>query len=256
MADESADDDLGRLIKTLFSCKAEPEPRSPRAFGYARFSTAGQQETSIERQTELIQEYAKGKGLCLVEVFCDRGISGALTDRPALERLISALAEHPGSILVVEAMDRLFRSVEAFANLYLRLKESGVAVHTVTGPVSEFMTPIHAALASDERDKMVRRLMAGKRSLMTRGGFIGPTPYGYRRAGKGRLEIDPDTAPVVRELFERRAAGTSLGAIVADLNQRGVAPPRDADHWYRSTVSRMLTNPVYVGITVHNVNER
>ena len=48
--------------------------------------------------------------------------------------------------------------------------------------------------------------------------------YGYKRdpADKHHLVIDEDTAPIVRRIFEMRAAGTGFHAIAVILNEEGM----------------------------------
>ena len=54
--------------------------------------------------------------------------------------------------------------------------------------------------------------------------------YGYKRdpADKHHLVINEDTAPVVRRIFEMRAAGTGFHAIAVMLNEEGIPSPRCA----------------------------
>lgn len=51
--------------------------------------------------------------------------------------------------------------------------------------------------------------------------------YGYKRdpADKHHLVIDEDTAPIVRRIFEMRAAGTGFHAIAVTLNEEGIPSP-------------------------------
>jgi hypothetical protein len=69
------------------------------------------------------------------------------------------------------------------------------------------------------------------------------------------LVPDPDTAPVVRQIFERRADGHSWVSIARWLDAEGVQPraPRRKDGrgsgaWTTSTLANMISSPVYLGI--------
>jgi DNA invertase Pin-like site-specific DNA recombinase len=67
-----------------------------------------------------------------------------------------------------------------------------------------------AGVAEQERDRARDNFAAATASAVERGIHVaGTVPLGYRRNAGRRLEPDPDTAPVVRGLFERRAKGWS-----------------------------------------------
>jgi hypothetical protein len=68
---------------------------------------------------------------------------------------------------------------------------------------------------------------------------VGPVPIGYRQRPDRTLEVDPETAPIVRELFERRAAGTGWVPLGAFLRE---ATGRD---WSRNTPAKIIGNRIY-----------
>jgi hypothetical protein len=74
-------------------------------------------------------------------------------------------------------------------------------------------------------------------------------PYGYiYEPGTKQLPVpDPDTAPVVREAFQRKASGEALHAIAADFTARAIPTPRGARKWARQTVRRLVCNEFYRG---------
>lgn len=234
-----------------------PSTVTTRVFGYSRFSTLGQHESSIERQETSIRAYADRENLTIDRLFADRGVSGALSERAELDKMIAACSEIVGSrriIVIVESMDRLVRSIDAFAAIHTALARVGAVVHEAyRGEMDDFQGPIQAAFAAADRNRIVQRLNAGKRQLVARGGYIGPLPTGYRRDGTGMLAVDPESSKLVIELFERRAEGETISSIVKDLNERGVPAPK-SKYWHRSTVSRLLTNTIYIGLTARRPN--
>src|SRR5262249_52391563 len=69
-----------------------------------------------------------------------------------------------------------------------------------------------------------------------------------------RWVADPINAEVVRAIFQWYADGRSPGWIAAELDRRGVPPPRsthrDKDgqlHWRRCSIRELLANPIYIG---------
>ena len=103
-----------------------------------------------------------------------------------------------------------------------------------------------------------------------RGEYLGALdPYGYLRHpdDKHKLIINEETAPVVRRMFEMRAAGMGSKSIATTLNNEGILSPkeytrfrkhnpeRDGEFerrhfWTRTYVQFMLKNEIYVGSMV------
>ena len=57
----------------------------PRAALYARVSTA---EQTVDPQLHALREYARARGVEVVEEYVDQGVSGSRDQRPALDRLL------------------------------------------------------------------------------------------------------------------------------------------------------------------------
>lgn len=95
-------------------------------------------------------------------------------------------------------------------------------------------------------------------------------PYGYMRSTDDPKEWipDPETAPIVKEIFELYASGIGIRRICNQLEEREVICPsvyafketgnrsghpdlNNPYHWIQSTVRDMLSNRFYVGDTVN-----
>ena len=109
-----------------------------------------------------------------------------------------------------------------------------------------------------------KKVKAVKKACAENGKFMGTYPaYGYKRdpADKHHLVIDEDTAPIVRRIFEMRAAGTGFHAIAVILNEEGIpspgvlyyqrkgqTDPRRVNHkWADQTVKNIVRSEVYIG---------
>ena len=100
-----------------------------------------------------------------------------------------------------------------------------------------------------------KRIMAnGKALAAENGNYIGGSdPYGYKRVkfkeGKRyvkTLEIVPEEAEVVREIFRLYAEGMGAGHICRHLNQ--YCKPQRGKTWARSTIWNIISNPLYLGL--------
>lgn len=105
-----------------------------------------------------------------------------------------------------------------------------------------------------------KRIMNNGRLLSVQNGnFIGQKPpYGYRKIvikdGKRKchtLEPDPETAPIVKMVFELYASGASANQIAKTLRNMGISTA-DGGRWVTSSVKQMLTNDHYIGMVHWN----
>ena len=74
--------------------------------------------------------------------------------------------------------------------------------------------------------------------------------YGYRTTVEGGLIIYPVEAIYIFHIFERFAAGDSLGKISASLARMNVLSPTGKDIWSKETISKILKNEKYLGDVV------
>ena len=79
------------------------------------------------------------------------------------------------------------------------------------------------------------------------------TPYGYNRVyvpdgakKRPKLEVDPETVPIVERIFALAEAGKGITEIARTLNADGIANPTGRP-WSKNGVHILLTNEVYTG---------
>jgi hypothetical protein len=108
-----------------------------------------------------------------------------------------------------------------------------------------------ATMAEFESDLRGERLRLMHDQLAERGAWHGGViPFGYRSAGKGRIEPDPITGPLVAEAVQRVLRGESVGTVIRDFNRRNVASPRGA-RWQSTPMRKLLLNPALAGLRQH-----
>lgn len=235
-----------------------------RAAIYARYSTEKQSEASIADQLRVCREYAARHGWQIIDEFTDEGISGAaIGNRPGVQAALAAVCS--GDTLLVADLSRLSRSQD-LAPLLLRLRHRGVRVIGVQdGFDSNSRTArMHAGLAgimgeefrAQIRDRTYSALEMRARQRQSTGG----RSYGY---DSSRRPLEPE-ASIVREIFERFAAGATMKSIAADLNMRGVPSPgaswarktrRKDGRWLNTSIHTILHNELYIGRIIWNRSE-
>jgi site-specific DNA recombinase len=226
-----------------------------RAAGYYRISQANGHEEAPEIWEGAIQAYCQRKGYEVAEMFADLDVSGGL--HPLRRGGFGEWYEHRDGfdVLVAPSIDRLSRDTVSGLETARRLYDEGVPfeicdtpvdMSTAAGRAQFSYVLVGATMYREQRGeawKRARAHAAGEGRLSAR-----RCPYGYRyEPGTKTLPIpDPQTAPVVQEIFRRKVNGEALHSIAADLTRRAVPTPRGARQWARQTVRRVITNEFYI----------
>src|ERR1700678_204093 len=138
---------------------------------YARVST-NDQKLNLQRDA------LKAAGC--TRIFTDRGISGAISQRPGLARALAFLK--PGYTLIVWKLDRLGRSLAHLVQTIAELGARGVNFRSLSDPIAtesaggRLILHIMAALAEFERSLNSERTRAGLEAAKRRGRKLGRRP--------------------------------------------------------------------------------
>jgi DNA invertase Pin-like site-specific DNA recombinase len=160
-------------------------------FGYARVSTAAQDETGQVRQL---------KAAGCEKVFREK-ITGSTADRPQLQKLMKALA--PGDVVITPAVDRLSRDTTDLLVIAREMQRAGAGMRSLAEPfldtTSDFAEIIFAILgvaAKLERRRILERTARGREDAKEKGVKFGRkpklTPHQKREAIK-RRDVDGET---------------------------------------------------------------
>lgn len=208
--------------------------------------------------------------------FIDNGHSGANFERPGVQELLDLVREGKIDCILVKDFSRFGRnSIETgyfiervFPIFHTRFISVGDDFDTAnykgdTGGLNVAFKYLISECYS--RDMSVKTKTA-KYIKFQRGEYQSELcPYGYRKGGDGRMEPDPETAPIVRQIFSWAADGMGGAAIARELYAQGIPTPGEhkaskgiAKHdvsrtngaWPSSTVLRMLADERYIGTYV------
>ena len=181
---------------------------------YARYSSDSQREESIEGQLRECREYAERNDMTVVGTYIDRALSAKTADRPEFQRMIKDSAKELFEIVLVWKLDRFSRDRYDSAHYKHILKKNGVKVisakeHISEGPegiILEAMLEGYAEFYSAELSEKIHR--GQKENALKGKNNGGGVPLGYLLDKKAqKLVIDPVTAPLVVEIFEKYADG-------------------------------------------------
>ncbi len=226
-----------------------------KAIGYTRCSTNEQADSGLglDAQAERIKAYATMRGLALVDLITDAGVSGGkpLATREGGQRLLGMLKDRRAEAVVMLKLDRMFRNAGDCLTTVERWEKAGVALHVVdlggnaidtTSAAGRFMLVVLAGAAEMERNltrERTRSAMAVKRA---NGQRVGTVPYGYDLAADGAtLAENPAEQAVIAEIRTQRSAGRTLEQIAADLTARGIPTKTGKSAgWTHQAIARIL----------------
>lgn len=225
---------------------------SENAVVYARYSSRGQQEQSIEGQLAAAEAYASRKGYRIIHSYCDRAKTGTNDNRDEFQKMLRDCAKGKFSVIIVWKVDRFGRNREEITFNKYRAKKHGVRVEYVAenisdGPEGVILESLFEGMAeyfSLQLSQNVRRgLLESAKKHHVIGGW---TPLGFR-AGKDRsYEIDEDQAKIVRMIFEKYAGGMTLFELMRWLNDSGYRTARGKP-FAKTSLSRLLQDERYIG---------
>lgn len=235
----------------------EPKAGPVRVACYSRVSTREQVEgLSLDVQKESMERFIGCQpGWVLFRHYCDAGISGTTTDRPAFQRMLKDAEAHLFDVVLVHKLDRVSRTLYNLMTLvFEELEPLGVGFRSVSEAMVDTSTPVGrlmmqhlGSMAEFEVNRIRERTREGKEKAAELGHFNGGTrPYGYQVENK-KLVVIPEEAAVVRWCFEEYAKGKrGARSLCTELNRKGI-PTRQGARWSPGTVSYLLSNTVYIG---------
>ncbi len=234
---------------------------------YCRVSTDSQESegTSLQTQLEACLNYCQDKGYEVRYRFSE-AYSGLTLDRPKLNELRDLVRAGDIDLVVVYCLDRLSRDPTHGVILTQELEKHNVIVEAVTETIDsselgKLISYIRGFASKLEAEKIRERTIRGKKARLAEGKLpqgtgVGLYGYEWNKQTKQR-EVNPYEAEIMREIFNRVAAGEKLLSIARDLNQRGVPTkatiisknPDDRKLWHTLTIRRMIRNSAYTGNT-------
>jgi site-specific DNA recombinase len=229
------------------------EDQATRAATYARVSTDEQAREgySLDEQERRCKERIEREGWEHVGTFTEAGVSGKLSHRPELDKLLGRMDEI--DIVVIHSLDRLGRSTKNLLELYDRFERDGVALVFLreqldtSTPVGRLLRTLLSAVAEFERDLIVERTSTAIGARARLGRPWGEPSYGYARGPVGHWVQHPVEVLVVQRIFvERVEHGLPYNAIAALLTREGILTRRGSK-WTATVVRRILTEPAVIG---------
>ena len=235
-----------------------PRPRlekKKRVAAYARVSSG--KDAMLHSLAQQVSYYSdliqKEPGWAFAGVYADEAYTGTKETRPEFQRLLGDCRNGAVDMVITKSISRFARNTVTLLEAVRDLKALGIDVyfeeqriHTMSAD-GELMLTILASYAQEESKSVsdnqkwrIRKGFAEGEVMCLR------TMLGYRISKKNGIEIDPEQAEIVREIYARVIRGDTLNSIARWLNRN--------DHfgayggkWNTPRVRDLVKNEKYTG---------
>ena len=210
---------------------------------YARYSSEGQREESIDGQIRECMEYCKQNGMTVVKEYIDRALSAKTDNRPDFQRMIKDSAKGLFDVVVVWKLDRFARNRYDSAHYKAALKKNGVRVvsakeNIADGPEGIILESMLEGMAEYYSAELSVKVIRGHTENALKCKYNGGTPtFGFAIDADKHYQLD---------IFKMYDTGSTMKQIVDHLNDLGVTTVRGkpAD---LNFISGILHNRKYIG---------
>lgn len=234
---------------------------------------------SIANQDKILSGFAKANHYTIRHRYIDDGESGYSFDRPNFDRLKEDIASGKVKRLLIKDMSRLGRH-NARALLFMEdAKDYGCEVIALDDGYSNFqdndaaigIKTWHNELYVKEASRKVKSVIHMKQDD---GEWLSTPPYGYRKIKNKtcKLEIEPETAKVVKRIFQMYADDYGILQIARILTSENIPTPsrflhemrvkkgiadkgRYSNAWNDQCIRRILRNETYLGTLIQHQGE-
>lgn len=245
------------------------------------------ESTSISAQRRLIHSYIETKPELVqmnIREFLDDGYSGTNFERPAIQEIFQLVSENRISAIIVKDMSRFGRNYietgcyieQVFPMLGIRFiaindsYDSSDYVGNTPGLEMAFKNVIYDYYSKD----LSAKVKSIKKIQQQRGDFVAAKPpYGYiiSPADRHKLEVDPESAEVVKDIFRLTLLGWKPVKIAQWLNEQLIPTPAQRLHklygfqcggftdeqlmsvfWKPGQITKILQDETMTGATVNN----
>ena len=221
---------------------------------YARVSTEKvEQQASIKHQEEHFEELIRSNNRWkFAGSYIDDGISGMHADkREEFQRMLKDAKLGKIDMIITKEISRFARNTLDSIQYTRELLSYGVCVWFQNDGIntidddSEFRLTIMAGVAQDEIRKLSSRVKFGHAQSIKNGVVLGHRMYGYSN-NKGKLELIPEEADMIRIIFQDYASGISTPRIEKKLWDMGYRSFKGGKI-NRDVIKNIIRNPKYKG---------
>ena len=237
------------------------------------------ESNSIENQKYILQKYAEENSLVPYQFYVDDGYSGVYFDRPGFKAMMNDVEAGLIETIITKDLSRLGRD-HVQVGMYTEniFPSKGIRFIAVADGYdtadpnsnSAAVAPFYNIINEYWVRQTSQKVRASCKAKADRGEWVGTKPpYGYMKdpaAPTKHLVPNPETAPVVRRIFDLFTSGMKYSEIAAILEKDRVYNPsyyyyvktgkeivpvdkKRPYYWSARTITDILDNDAYIGNT-------
>ena len=226
---------------------------------------------SVTNQRNLLIGYLKAQNLVAVDIYIDDGYTGTNFERPDFKRMLNDIKKGKINMVITKDLSRLGRD-HIMTGYYVEtyFPENDVRYIAVNDDIDTFyetsgsdMMPFKLSMNDMYAKDISKKVRSNLLQMKKDGKFCGSSaPYGYMRDpnNKHQLIPDPETAPVVKRIFDLYIAGSGSSQIAEVLTREELPTPimykysglklnkfNHPEIWKHTSISNIIKNRVYIG---------
>lgn len=210
----------------------------------------------VARQLSDCEDLAKRLGWKVSKRFSDNDISAySGKTRPGFEAMLEAMKDGQIDALLCWHTDRLYRNMKDLERVIEIADANRIEIRTVQGGTLDLSTSagrmvarILGSVARQESEHSSERRKRANAQKAASGQWTSARrPFGYSSAGEPQ---EPE-ATAVRNAVHDVLAGKSVRAVAREWNAAGLKTTGSAAEWRSPMVRRVLLNPRYAALVVH-----
>lgn len=220
---------------------------------YARYSSNGQTEQSIEGQLSDCQDYADKNGYTIIGEYIDRALSGKESEhREQFQQMIKDSEKGRFKYVLVWKLDRFARNRYDSARYKAALKQNEVKVLSVKENISNspegiILESVLEGMAEYFLLDLIEKVHRGQVMSAKKCKALSKPPIGYKLDEDKHYIIDEETAPTIREVFRLWIENYPVVEIAELLNSKGIRTNR-GNKWSVDAIRKIVENEKYHGV--------
>lgn len=228
--------------------------------GYIRISTAkDSQMSSIENQKKYLKQWAEINKYNIVRFYTDIKSGAYSYIRNEMRELRDDIENGKIRGIITKEISRTSRDIMDILELKRSLADNGAFFISIKEGYDsrtdddEFLLVIHAGLAQKERKTTSSRVKITQLMKAREGKTNVPSPaFGYKLSeDRQYIVVDHEKAKIYRFIVDKFLEGWGQLKISKWLNKEGI-PAKRGGKWNTNSIKTILTNPVYLGISIYN----
>ena len=237
------------------------------------------EKTSIENQMYILGKYAEERGFSNIIFYVDSYDRGVIFERDGFQEMLSDIEADKISTVIVKDTSRFGRErimTGYYTDILFPLKGIRFISYNdgfdsgVPDLIANEMMPMKQLFDEYWVKQTSKAVRSTYKAKAQRGEWVGTKPpYGYMKdpnAPTKHIVPNPETAPVVRQIFDLFTSGVKYSEIIAILEEQKIYSPSyyyftktgkeivpvDKErpyYWAQRTLTDILDNDVYIGNT-------